>query len=174
MDIAPKPQWSEARADPTANPRIAVIIPCYRVRAAILDVITRIPANIETIICVDDCCPERAGDLVEAECRDQRVVVVRNAKNLGVGGAMIAGYQAALARGMDIVAKIDGDGQMDPAILPDFVDPLIAGLADYTKGNRFFWPKSIHGMPKLRLIGNAGLMLRRLPGPLPSRRSGEL
>ena len=70
---------------------------------------------------------------------------------------MIAGYQAALAQDVDIVVKIDGDGQMDPAILSDFVDPLINGLADYTKGNRFFWPKSIRGMPMLRLIGNAGL-----------------
>jgi dolichol-phosphate mannosyltransferase len=70
---------------------------------------------------------------------------------------MIAGYQAALARGMDIIVKIDGDGQMDTAILSDFVDPLINGLADYTRGNRFFWPKSIQGMSMLRLIGNAGL-----------------
>jgi len=108
MDVAPKHQWSEARTDPIPAPRIAVVIPCYRVRATILDVIKRIPANVEAIICVDDCCPENAGDHVEAECRDPRVVVVRNAKNLGVGGAMIAGYQAALARGMDIVAKIDG------------------------------------------------------------------
>ena len=157
MDVAPNIQWSEARTDPIPMPRIAVVIPCYRVRATILDVIKRIPANVEAIICVDDRCPENAGDLVEAECGDPRVVVVRNPENRGVGGAMIAGYQAALARNMDIVVKIDGDGQMDPAILPDFVDPLIAGLADYTKGNRFFWPKSIQGMPKLRLIGNAGL-----------------
>jgi dolichol-phosphate mannosyltransferase len=157
MDVAPKLQWSEARTDTIQRPRIAVVIPCYRVRDTILGVIERIPKTVEAIICVDDSCPEHAGDFVEAECRDPRVVVIRNPKNLGVGGAMIAGYQAALGRGMDIVVKIDGDGQMDPAILPDFVDPLISGLADYTKGNRFFWPRSIYGMPVLRLIGNAGL-----------------
>ena len=157
MEVAPKPQRPESRTDKMPGPRIAVVIPCYRVRDKILDVIERIPESVEAIICVDDSCPEGSGDFVEARCTDPRVVVVRNPRNLGVGGAMITGYQAALERRLDIVVKIDGDGQMDPALLPDFVDPLIAGLADYTKGNRFFWPKSIQGMPKLRLIGNAGL-----------------
>jgi glycosyltransferase involved in cell wall biosynthesis len=157
MEAAPKFLRSESRTDTIAGPRIAVVIPCYRVRDTILGVIESIPESVESIICVDDSCPEGAGDFIEAKCRDPRLVVIRNPKNLGVGGAMIAGYQAALARGMDIVVKIDGDGQMDTAILPDFVDPLIAGLADYTKGNRFFWSKSIQGMPMLRLIGNAGL-----------------
>ena len=157
MEVTHKLPRSEPRTDTIPGPRIGVVVPCYRVRDTILDVIERIPENVETIICVDDACPENAGDFIEAKCRDPRVVVVRNPKNLGVGGAMITGYQTALARGMDIVVKIDGDGQMDPAILSDFVDPLVNGLADYTKGNRFFWPKSIRGMPMLRLIGNAGL-----------------
>jgi dolichol-phosphate mannosyltransferase len=157
MEVAPKLQRSEAETDTIAGPRIGVVIPCYRVRDTILDVIKGIPEYVESIICVDDSCPEGAGDFIQATCRDPRVTVVRNPKNLGVGGAMIAGYQTALAQGMDIVVKIDGDGQMDPALLPDFVDPLIGGLADYTKGNRFFWPTSTQGMPMLRLIGNAGL-----------------
>jgi dolichol-phosphate mannosyltransferase len=157
MKVAQKLQQSVSRTDTIPGPRIAVVVPCYRVRDTILGVLERIPESVETIICVDDSCPEGAGDFIEANCRDPRLVVIRNPKNLGVGGAMIAGYQAALARGIDIVVKIDGDGQMDPTILADFVDPLVNGLADYTKGNRFFWPKSIRGMPMLRLVGNAGL-----------------
>ena len=58
---------------------------------------------------------------------------------------------------MDIVVKIDGDGQMDPALLPSFVRPLLQGRADYTKGNRFFRPESVQGMPPVRLFGNAML-----------------
>lgn len=41
---------------------------------------------------------------------------------------------------MDIVVKIDGDGQMNPALLPKFIRPLLRGEADYTKGNRFSVP----------------------------------
>ena len=55
------------------------------------------------------------------------------------------------------VVKIDGDGQMNPALLPLFVRPLRRGQADYTKGNRFHRPESLQGMPPVRLFGNAVL-----------------
>jgi dolichol-phosphate mannosyltransferase len=83
--------------------------------------------------------------------------VLRNPQNRGVGGAVMTGYRMALERQMDIVVKIDGDGQMDPGLLPLFVEPLVTGIADYTKGNRFYRPESIRSMPVVRLIGNAGL-----------------
>jgi hypothetical protein len=46
---------------------------------------------------------------------------------------------------------------MNPKLLPQFVRPLLRGEADYTKGNRFFRPESVHGMPPMRLFGNAVL-----------------
>jgi dolichol-phosphate mannosyltransferase len=48
---------------------------------------------------------------------------------------------------------------MDPALIPLFVRPLIAGDADYVKGNRFYDIAFLQGMPRLRLIGNALLSL---------------
>lgn len=71
----------------------------------------------------------------------------------------MTGYAAALADGMDIFVKIDGDGQMDPSLIPEFVNPIIAGHADYTKGNRFFDLEKIRAMPTVRLFGNAVLSL---------------
>ena len=53
--------------------------------------------------------------------------------------------------------KLDGDGQMNPAFVPTLVKPLKLGLADCAKGNRFFSPENLEGMPALRLIGNAAL-----------------
>ncbi len=58
---------------------------------------------------------------------------------------------------MDIVVKIDGDGQMDPLLIPQFLHPILMGKADYVKGNRFFDIESLVKMPTVRLIGNAGL-----------------
>lgn len=58
---------------------------------------------------------------------------------------------------MDIVVKVDGDGPMNPALIPHFVRALVKGKADYTKGNRFYLPASLRGMPPVRLIGNAML-----------------
>jgi glycosyltransferase involved in cell wall biosynthesis len=76
-----------------------------------------------------------------------------------VGGALVTGYRAALAEGADIVVKVDGDGQMDPAFLPTLVRPIVAGRADYAKGNRFYDLESLRAMPRVRLFGNAMLSL---------------
>lgn len=137
--------------------KIAVIIPCYRVKAHVLGVIERIGGEVERIYVVDDACPEGTGEFVQAQCRDPRVVVLRNERNLGVGGAVMAGYAAALADGATILVKVDGDGQMDPVLIPRFVRPIEMGQADYSKGNRFYDLTRIGQMPTLRLLGNAAL-----------------
>jgi glycosyltransferase involved in cell wall biosynthesis len=143
--------------DHNADWHVAVVIPCYRVRAHILDVIAGIGPQVDAIYCVDDCCPDRSGDLIEAECRDPRVKVLRHVENQGVGGAMLTGYRAALADGADILVKIDGDGQMDTGLIDLFLDPIREGRADYAKGNRFYNLEDTRGMPRIRLFGNACL-----------------
>ena len=137
--------------------RIAVAIPCHRVTQHVLEVIRQIPPEVVCIYAVDDACPDHSGQWITQHCTDPRVKVLTHEKNQGVGGAVMTGYRQAISDGMDIVVKIDGDGQMNPALLPLFVRPIRAGVADYTKGNRFFRPESLRGMPAIRLIGNAGL-----------------
>src|SRR6185437_2743178 len=61
--------------------------------------------------------------------------------------------------GADIVVKLDGDGQMDPMEIERLVTPIIAGRADYTKGNRFHELEFLRTMPRLRLLGNSLLSL---------------
>jgi len=137
--------------------RIAVVLPCYRVKAHILDVLASIPPLVAIIVVVDDACPEGSGALVQSECNDPRVRVHYNTANQGVGGAVLNGYRAAIDAGADVIVKIDGDGQMDPRLIEDFVSPIISGEADYTKGNRFFDLTNIARMPPLRIFGNAVL-----------------
>jgi len=137
--------------------RIAVTIPSYKVRAQVLDVIARIPLQVQRIYVVDDKCPQQSGLFVQQHCTDPRVRVIFHEENQGVGGAVRTGYRAALEEGMDIVVKVDGDGQMDPALIPHFTRPIERGKADYTKGNRFYRPESLRGMPPIRLFGNAVL-----------------
>ena len=136
---------------------IAVVIPCYKVRGHVLDVISSIGDEVCRIYIVDDCCPEQTGAFVEKFCSDSRVRVLRHEINQGVGGAVMTGYEAAVADGMDIIVKLDGDGQMDPGLITDFVEPILNGEADYTKGNRFFDLEKVQAMPKMRLFGNAVL-----------------
>jgi glycosyltransferase involved in cell wall biosynthesis len=142
-----------------ASHRIAVVVPCFRVSRQIMGVLGRIGGEVDRIFVVDDACPEHTADVVERECTDPRVVVVRHPENRGVGGAVVTGYRAALDEDADIVVKVDGDGQMDPAFLPTIVRDIVAGRADYAKGNRFYDLDLLRGMPKLRLFGNALLSL---------------
>ncbi|HKZ10552.1 MAG TPA: glycosyltransferase family 2 protein [Rhodanobacteraceae bacterium] len=137
------------------GPFIAVVIPCYRVASHVLGVINRIGPEVGWIIAVDDACPENSGGVIERECRDPRVRILRHEVNLGVGGAVMTGYQAAMLLPATAVVKLDGDGQMDPALIPQLCEPLLSGRADYAKGNRFYRFSHTTGMPVTRLFGNA-------------------
>ncbi|NVJ91204.1 MAG: glycosyltransferase family 2 protein [Methylocystaceae bacterium] len=138
-------------------PLIAVVIPCYKVTKHIAGVIDAIGPEVSRVYVVDDKCPDESGAFVEANIKDKRVHVLYHDVNKGVGGATLTGMQQAVADGCDILVKIDGDGQMDPALIPSFVGPIIEGQADCTKGNRFFEIDGVKAMPTVRLIGNAGL-----------------
>lgn len=135
--------------------KIGVVIPCYKVRDHIIDVITHIDDKVSFIYIIDDCCPDKTASYVENYCKDPRIKIIRNSENLGVGGATMTGYHAAISDDIDIIVKIDGDGQMDPKLIFEFVAPILLGEADYTKGNRFFDLEKIRTMPKVRIFGNA-------------------
>ena len=135
--------------------KIAVIIPCYKVNEHIIEVLNKIPKNVFKIYCIDDFCPNLSGKIIEKENKDKRVKVLYHKANQGVGKAVKTGYIAAYNDGCDIAVKIDGDGQMDPALIPSFINPIIQGESDYTKGNRFFSLDTLTEMPKIRLFGNA-------------------
>lgn len=135
--------------------KISVVIPCYKVKQHIVDVISQIGPDVSRIYVVDDQCPEQSGKWVESNCNDPRIKLIFNEQNLGVGGAVMAGYRAAIEENMDIAVKVDGDGQMNPSLIPLFIKPIISEQADYTKGNRFYNPETLASMPKVRLIGNS-------------------
>lgn len=139
------------------GPTVAVVVPCYRVRDRILGVLGAIGEEVDAIYVVDDVCPEQSGRLVEREVRDRRVRVIFHDVNRGVGGATMTGLRRALDDGADIVVKLDGDGQMNPELLPLFVEAVAGGEADYAKGNRFHDPEGLAAMPMVRLFGNAVL-----------------
>ncbi len=137
--------------------RVWLIVPCYKVKAKILDVIAKTPPWIEGIVCVDDACPEGSGDFIEANNTDPRVVLVRLPVNQGVGGATLAGYGEAVARGGQVLVKVDGDDQMDLGYVSHLVAPILLGEADYAKGNRFTSISHLQTMPQVRVFGNAAL-----------------
>jgi glycosyltransferase involved in cell wall biosynthesis len=153
----PGQNGADALAPSLADAGVWLVVPCYRVKSHILRVIARTPAWIEGIVCVDDACPEGSGDFIEAENTDPRVVVIRLARNQGVGGATLAGYAEAVRRGARVMVKVDGDDQMDLGLAAQLVAPILLGEADYAKGNRFTSISHLTTMPTVRVLGNAML-----------------
>jgi len=140
--------------------RIAVVVPAYNEELLIGSTLDTMPAFIDRIYVVDDgSMDETAGRIVEQAARDPRIVPTHHETNRGVGAAIVTGYTAALADGLDIVAVMAGDNQMDPAFLPKLLDPIVDGKADYTVGNRLINPEFRRGMSRWRFAGNAALTL---------------
>ena len=136
--------------------RVAVVIPAFNVAQQIVSVIQEIPPYIDDIIVVDDASKDGTAQLVRG-LSEPRLTLLQHTANQGVGGAMTTGFRAALERGAEIVVKMDGDGQMDPAILPALLDPIVKEGYAYAKGNRFLAEEGLREMPKVRLAGSFSL-----------------
>lgn len=145
---------ADAMGEARVLPKIAIVIPAYRVTGQIARVIAGLPGWAWRIYVVDDACPDGSSEVAGA-IADERLRIIRHSENLGVGGAVVSGYRAALADGADVLVKMDGDGQMDAAMLPQLLGPILRGEADYTKGNRFYDLARLSSMPRVRLFGNA-------------------
>jgi glycosyltransferase involved in cell wall biosynthesis len=133
--------------------RVTTILPAYNEAPFVGQVIATIPHFVDHIIVVDDCSEDgtREAALVSG---DSRLVTLTTSQNEGVGGATILGYRKAIELGSNVMVKMDGDGQMDPAYLPLLLDAIIEHGYDYAKGNRFLATESLRLMPKRRLFGN--------------------
>jgi glycosyltransferase involved in cell wall biosynthesis len=167
------------------NHAVAAVVPARNEAPFVGSVVDTMPAFVDRIYVVDDAseddtrtvaldtaaespadeparwCPERRRlDSRVAEI-DQagRVAVLSHDEQRGAGGAVKTGYLAALDGDADLVATVDGDGQMDPRRLDRFLDPLVDGDADYAKGTRLSRREHTAGMPAFRLFGNRLLTL---------------
>ncbi|MFD1588334.1 glycosyltransferase family 2 protein [Halorientalis brevis] len=150
---------------------VAVVIPAYNEEGLVGAVIDSIPAYVDRVYVVDDCSTDSTwkeiNDRVEGVDEQRltaktdggrltsRVVPIRHETNQGVGAAIKTGYQRALTDGMDVTAVINGDGQMDPDILDRFIEPIVEGNAEYTKGNRLRSSELRSEMSTWRFTGNA-------------------
>ena len=95
---------------------VTVVIPCYRVGREIGPLIANLPSFLKHIIVVDDASPDETVSVVMTAAKsDPRIILLSHQYNQGVGGAMLTGFRKALELSAQIVVKIDGDGQMDPA-----------------------------------------------------------
>jgi len=152
----PTKSWQPPIVDALPRLALAVVIPAYNEAAHIAAVLANVPPRVSRVVVVDDASTDDTARVAEG-CGDARVRVVRHERNAGVGAAMKTGYRAAIAEGFDLVAKMDADGQMRSEELGRLVEPFDLGLAEYVKGNRFYFRNATIGMPATRTFGNSVL-----------------
>ncbi len=138
--------------------KISLVIPAYNEEKLITATLAGVPPLVDRVYVVDDVSPDRQAEVVlEYAKKDPRVTLLRHKVNQGPGGGIITGYLQSAADGYDIAMVVGGDNQMQLAEAAAFLDPLIDGRADYSKGNRFMDSKlqdTLGKMPKLRLFAN--------------------
>jgi glycosyltransferase involved in cell wall biosynthesis len=136
--------------------KIAVVVPAHNEERLIARTVATMPEIIDHIIVVDDASSDDTAENAKA-VGDRRLQVITLVENQGVGGAIITGHEQAMIIGADVSVVMAGDAQMDPAFLPQLIDPIAAGKAEFTKGNRFYGKGSFAGMPHYRVFGNIAL-----------------
>ena len=146
---------------------IGVVVPAYNEEGFVGDVLDSLPDFVDRIYAVDDASTDGTWDEIRAHATIERapragesddavsgVVAIQHAMNRGAGAAIKTGYLAAREDGTDITVTVDADGQMDPDIMTRFLDPIVAGDAEYTKGDRLSNSELRKEMPRFRLLGN--------------------
>ena len=115
--------------------KVLAIIPAFneeRSLAGVVSAVRRASPGID--VCVVD---DGSMDSTARVARGLGVVLLSNPINLGIGGAMQAGYLWARDHGYDAAVQVDGDGQHDPSFLPALLEPLASGRAGLVVGSRF-------------------------------------
>jgi glycosyltransferase involved in cell wall biosynthesis len=129
---------------------VSVVVPTLNEVDNVVLVLPRIPWWVDEVVLVDGGSTDGTVRAAMAVRPDLHVVVDRTP---GKGAALRAGWNAA--RG-DIVVTIDADGSTDPAEIPAFIGPLLAG-ADMVKGSRFVHGAGSSDIDLLRRVGNLAL-----------------
>jgi hypothetical protein len=129
--------------------RSLAIVPAFNESGSIGDVIDEIRASDPTldVLVVDD---GSADDTCEVAAR-HGAEVVRLPFNLGIGGAVQTGFRYAAGLGYELVVRVDGDGQHDPAQIGLLTPPVLADEADICVGSRFAGPGGYRSSATRRL-----------------------
>ena len=138
------------------NSNVSVIIPVYNEERNIEYVIEGVEKYCENIIIVDDKSTDKSYEIIKnlQQRFSEKIIVLQNDKNSGIGYSVKKGMKKALELNNDIIIKFDGDNQHLPEDIPKFKTKLINEQLDLIKGNRFLINEYSEPMPNLKILGN--------------------
>lgn len=118
-----------------SGPRTLVLLPAWNEEEALPSLLRELAEYhpLNHVLVVDD----GSGDSTSTVARAGGAIVLTLPINLGVGGALRAGYRWALRNGFDHVVQLDADGQHDPKDIAAVLQPVLDGTLDLSIGARF-------------------------------------
>ncbi|HEU4792685.1 MAG TPA: glycosyltransferase family 2 protein, partial [Nitrolancea sp.] len=126
---------------------IIAAIPAYNEENAICSVIVRARHHVDEVIVIDDGSTDHTARLADGA----GATVIRHDRNRGKAAGIMTAFGAAAERHADVLVLLDGDGQHDPAEIPQLIAPVLAGEADVVVGSRFL--EIQNPIPFYRTIG---------------------
>ena len=118
--------------------RVLMIIPAYNEEKSIVNTVnmiknTKLKKHTLDYIVVNDGSKDNTKNI----CIDNKLNFIDLPVNLGIGGAVQAGYKYALYNDYDIAVQFDGDGQHDVSYVKNIIEPIIHNECDMVIGSRF-------------------------------------
>lgn len=143
--------------------KVLIIIPAYNESQSIKNVvgymISKAPQYDYLVV------NDGSTDNTLAICEQQQYQYLDLPINLGIGGAVQAGYVYARKNNYDIAVQVDGDGQHDIAYLEKMLEPLLNGEADIVIGSRFLEKEGFQSSHTRRVgIGILSFLIRLTTG----------
>ena len=143
----------EPEAEPTDEPNVVVVMPARQAAATLGQTVADITLEyVNEVILVDDSSTDETVRLA----RELPVEVVWHPHQVGYGGNQKTCYMQALQHDADVVVMLHPDGQYEPGLIPEMIQPIIAGEADLVLGSRLLIPGAAlaAGMPRWKFVAN--------------------
>ncbi|MGD0578304.1 MAG: polyprenol monophosphomannose synthase [Bryobacteraceae bacterium] len=123
--------------------RTIVVVPTFNERDNLVELVATIFVHAEDahILIVDDNSPDGTGQLADELSQQYpgRLFVLHREKKQGLGPAYVAGFEAVLQQGYEMILQMDGDLSHDPSYLPGLRERC--QNCDLVLGSRF-----VHGV----------------------------
>lgn len=138
-DTAPRgPAPESQETTPARVKKLIIQIPCYNEAETLpitLDELPRSLSNVDVVewLVIDD---GSVDDTAAVARRCGVDHIVRLPRHQGLARAFVAGLEACVARGADVIVNTDADNQYRAADIPRLVDPILEGRADIVIGAR--------------------------------------
>ena len=138
--------------DRGGDQKVHVVLPAYKAGMTVAQVVDEMPDGAaDRALLVDDFSPDDTSEVALALGLD----TLRHPANRGYGANQKTCYVHALREGADVVVMVHADNQYDPALIPQMVEPILAGAADVVMGSRLLDDRAVQGgMPRWKWVGN--------------------